>query len=213
VAAFPPSTKRYSFSVGWGLPHRKRLDKIQSMPNYKRARFEGGYYFFTLVTYDRTKIFSNEIARSCLRQAIEKTQSMRTFDTVAFCLLFEHLHCIWELPENDSDYSKRWSSIKGLFSIQYLKLSGRNVIITQSRARKGEVCIWQRRFWEHQIRDEKDLQRHVDYIHYNPVKHGLVRQVEDWPWSTYHKFVKDGFYGRPSDFVDVTNINTVDFGE
>jgi putative transposase len=183
------------------------------MPNYTRAKFTGCYYFFTLVTYERIKLFSNELARSCLRQAIEKTQSRRPFETIAFCLLFEHLHCIWKLPENDSDFSKRWSSIKGIFSKEYLKLSGQKRKVSLSRARKGEVCIWQRRFWEHQIRDEKDLQRHVDYIHYNPVKHSLVQQIEDWPWSTYHKFVKDGFYGRSNDFGDVTNTGMDDFGE
>jgi len=75
------------------------------------------------------------------------------------------------------------------------------------------VAIWQRRFWEHQIRDESDLQRHVDYIHFNPVKHGLVRHVEDWPWSTYHKYTKKGFYGRVNDFENVTNIGTQGFGE
>jgi putative transposase len=75
------------------------------------------------------------------------------------------------------------------------------------------VTIWQRRFWEHQIRNERDLQRHVDYIHYNPVKHGLVRQVEDWPWSTYHKYVKEGLCGHVNDFENVTNIGTETFGQ
>jgi putative transposase len=81
------------------------------------------------------------------------------------------------------------------------------------RANKGEVCIWQKRFWEHQIRDERDLQRHIDYIHYNPVKHGLVKSVDDWLWSTYHQFVKEGFYGRINDFENVTSANICDFGE
>jgi putative transposase len=183
------------------------------MPNYIRAKFEGGYYFFTVVTYQRAKLFHTELARRVLREAIEKTRSRRPFETVAFCLLFEHLHCIWKLPENDADYSLRWASIKGQFSKEYLNLSVQRRKVTASRARKGEVCIWQRRFWEHQIRDENDLQRHVDYIHYNPVKHGLVREVEDWPWSTYHKYAKEGFYGRVDDFKNVKNISTEGFGE
>jgi len=107
----------------------------------------------------------------------------------------------------------RWSSIKGLFSITYLNLSGQHRRVSSSRARKGEVCIWQRRFWEHQIRDEKDLQRHVDYIHYNPVKHGLVQRIEDWSWSTYHKYVREGFYGRINEFDQVAKIGTEGFGE
>ena len=183
------------------------------MPNYRRAKFEGGYYFFTVVTHQRAELFHNELARCVLREAIEKTRSRRPFETVAFCLLFEHLHCIWKLPENDADYSMRWASIKGQFSKEYLNLIGQRTKVIASRARKGEVCIWQRRFWEHQIRDENDLQRHVDYIHYNPVKHGLVREVEDWPWSTYHKYIKDGFYSGGSDFENVTNITMEGFGE
>ena len=129
--------------------------------------------------------------------------------------MFEHLHCIWiwKHPEGDADFSKRWSSIKGQFSKTYLNLSGRHRQIIPSRARKGEVCIWQRRFWEHQIRDEKDLQHHVDYIHYNPVKHGLVQNVENWPWSTYHKYVKEGFYGHVNNFNKTAKMSAEYFGQ
>jgi len=183
------------------------------MPNYIRAKFEGGYCFFTVVTYERTILFHTELARRCLRKAIEETRSRRPFETIAFCLLFEHLHCIWKLPEDDADYSKRWSSIKGLFRRTYLNLSGQRRRASSSRARKGEVCIWQRRFWEHQIRNENDLQRHVDYIHYNPIKHGLVQCVDDWPWSTYHKYAKEGFYGRVNDFEHIMKVSTDAFGE
>ena len=183
------------------------------MPNNIRARFEGCYYFFTVVTYRRAELFRTELARRLFREAIEKTRSQQPFETIAFCLLFEHLHCVWKLPENDADFSKRWSSIKGQFSIAYLNFSGRRGRVSSSRARKGEVAIWQRRFWEHQIRDENDLRRHVDYIHYNPVKHGLVQDIEDWPWSTYHKYVKRGFYGRVNDFENVTNSGAEGFGE
>ena len=154
------------------------------MPNYKRAKFEGGYYFFTLVTYKRIPLFKKEFARDCLRDAISKTRLRHPFETIAFCLLYNHLHCIWKLPENDSAYSMRWSSIKGIFSKAYLKTHNDVKSVPLSRLRKGEVCIWQRRFWEHQIRDEHDLQNHIDYIHYNPLKHGMVQHVKDWQWST-----------------------------
>jgi putative transposase len=183
------------------------------MPNYIRAKFQGGYYFFTVVTYQRAKLFRTELARCCLREAIEKTRLRRSFEIVAFCLLFDHLHCIWKLPEADADFSIRWSSIKGQFSKKYLSLSGRRKQVSLSRARKGEVRIWQRRFWEHQIRDENDLQCHIDYIHYNPVKHGLVQRVKDWPWSTYHRYVKEGFYGGVNDFEQISNISTNGFGQ
>ena len=183
------------------------------MPNYIRAKFEGGYYFFTVVTCNRKRLFHTELARRCLREAIEKTRSRRPFETIAFCLLFDHLHCIWKLPENDADYSKRWSSIKGLFSRAYSNVSRKHRQVSSSRVRKGEVCIWQRRFWEHQIRDEQDLQHHIDYIHYNPVKHGFVQRIEDWPWSTYHKFVREGFYGRVKEFKQIAKVSTEGFGE
>ena len=183
------------------------------MPNYVRAKFEGGYYFFTVVAYHRAKLFSTELARSCLKQAIHKTQERLAYESVAFCLLPEHLHCVWKLPEGDANFSKRWSSIKGHFSREYLRSGGQQGQVPASRKRKGEACIWQRRFWEHRIRDEKDLQRHVDYIYYNPVKHGLVQQVEDWPWSTYHRFVKKGFYGRMNDFNKIINVSVTNFGE
>ena len=183
------------------------------MPNYIRAKFEGGYYFFTVVTYKRKRLFHTELARHCLREAFEKTRSRRPFETIAFCLLFERLHCIWKLPEGDADYSTRWSSIKGRFSKTYLSLCGQCRQVSSSRARKGEVCIWQRRFWEHQIRDTDDLQRHIDYIHYNPVKHGLVQCIEDWPWSTYHRYVKEGFYGQDNHLGQISKGSTEGFGE
>jgi putative transposase len=183
------------------------------MPNYIRAKFEGGYYFFTIVTYHRVKLFHSELARRCLREAVHKTQSQRPCETVAFCLLPDHLHCVWKMPEGDADFSTRWSSIKGRFSREYLQLCDYQRHVDPSLKRKGEVCIWQRRFWEHQIRNEQDLQRHVDYVHYNPVKHGLVQQVEDWPWSTYHRYVRQGIYGAAGDFDKVVNVSLTDFGE
>lgn len=183
------------------------------MPNYIRAKFEGGYYFFTVVTYRRRKLFNTAAARNCLRQAISKTRIRRPFQMVALCLLPDHLHCLWKLPDGDADFSTRWASIKGLFSQQYLREHSSTITTTPSRRRTGEVCIWQRRFWEHQIRDENDLNKHLDYIHYNPVKHDLVERVEDWPWSTYHRYVKDGFYTADKSFPDVTRGVTTDFGE
>ena len=112
----------------------------------------------------------------------------------AICLLPDHLHCIWKLPDGDCDFSYRWSAIKSDFARTYLSAAGKEILQSPSRLKKRERGIWQRRFWEHQIRDETDLQRHIDYIHYNPMKHELVNRVEDWPWSTYHKYVHDGFY-------------------
>ncbi len=183
------------------------------MPNYIRAKFEGGYFFFTVVTNRRVKLFLTPLARDCLREAIDFTQSRRPFESVAFCLLPEHLHCVWKLPEDDADFSTRCASIKGRFSRSYLRLGGKQPTPSPSRRRKGEAGLWQRRFWEHQIRDERDLQRHVDYVHYNPLKHGLVERLEDWPWSSYHRYVRDGFYGGPGPFEDITKSDATGFGE
>ena len=166
------------------------------MSHYRRVKFCGGYYFFTVVCYKRRKILANEIARKCLRHAFEKVRSERYFETIAFCLLPEHLHCIWKLPEGDGDFSTRWSLIKRDFTINYLKEGGGESTQSNSRLKHRHRGIWQKRFWEHQIRDERDLQSHIDYIHYNPVKHGLVEDIDDWPWSTYHKYVESGYYGK-----------------
>lgn len=180
-----------------------------TMSNYRRANFPGGYYFFTVVTYNRQKLFSEETAREYLRQAWLVTQSKYPFDTVALCLLPEHLHCIWKLPPDDADFSTRWASIKALFTRKYSKFA-RNNKITESHTKHRESAIWQRRFWEHQIRDETDLQNHVNYIHYNPVKHKLVLNANDWPWSTYQKYIKQ----RRTNILDVNyEIPDTDFGE
>jgi putative transposase len=168
----------------------------KKMTNYRRAQFEGGYYFFTVITYKRRIFLTDDNSRLCLRQAINETKLKSYFDVIAFCLLPNHLHCIWKLPEGDNNYSLRWSRIKTKFTRKYLESGGTECRQSCSRDIKRERGIWQRRFWEHQIRDEKDLQRHIDYIHYNPLKHELVKQVEDWPWSTYHRNIKENEYQR-----------------
>jgi putative transposase len=164
------------------------------MTQYRRAKFCGGYYFFTVVTYKRKRFLVDDTARECLRTAWQDVRQSRPFEVTALCLLPDHLHCLWRLPEGDNDYSTRWMLIKKRFTRQYLKTGGQESGQSLSRERKRERGVWQRRFWEHQIRDQEDLNKHVDYIHYNPLKHGLVKAVEDWPWSTYHRFVREGFY-------------------
>jgi putative transposase len=166
----------------------------RTMTNYRRSRFEGGYYFFTVVADGRRPLLTTDLARECLHQSFQKVRSQRPFEIVAFCLLPDHLHCIWRLPQGDNAYSVRWSLIKHDFTYQYLRAGGREYLQSQSRKDRRERGIWQRRFWEHQIRDEHDLQIHVDYIHFNPVKHGLVMDVDEWPWSTYHRYLNSGRY-------------------
>jgi putative transposase len=171
------------------------------MPDYRRAKIPGGTYFFTVVTFDRMPILDNDLSREILRSAFDNVKTQYPFEMEAFCLLPDHLHCVWSLPGQDSDYSKRWRAIKGHFAREYQRSGGLHGIQSVSRLRRGEAAVWQRRFWEHAIRDDKDLHRHLDYIHYNPVKHGLVRAAADWPWSSFEKYVEIGFYekdwGRP----------------
>ena len=175
---------------------RGRFNYDTYMSHYRRTEFHGGYYFFTVVTYKRRKILTGELARKHLRHAFEKVRSKRYYETIAFCLLPEHLHCIWKLPEGDGDFSARWSFIKRNFTMNYLRAEGDEFTQSSSRLEHRHRGIWQKRFWEHQIRDERDLQNHIDYIHYNPVKHGLVKDIDEWLWSTYHKYVESGYYGQ-----------------
>jgi len=161
------------------------------MSRYRRNRTPGGTFFFTVNTYRRQKLFNDPKTRAILRAVFEKIQRTKPFQMIALCLLPEHIHCIWTLPESDADYSSRWGTIKGHFTREYGAYIG-------SRPRPGttrrESAFWQRRFWEHHITGEADLNRHIDYIHYNPVKHGLVNTPADWEWSTFGRFVKQGIY-------------------
>jgi putative transposase len=168
------------------------------MPRYRRARAEGGTYFFTVVTHGRRSLFDMDLAREWLHNAFEATRRKQPFEILALSLLPDHIHTIWELPDGDADFSGRWRRIKLSFTHWYRSASG-------DRSR-----FWQERFWEHMIRNDEDLSRHVDYIHYNPVKHGLVENASDWPWSTYHRYVDEGLYapgwGDSGDVI--ADINT-----
>lgn len=164
------------------------------MSDYRRYYVEGGTYFFTVVTHHRRPIFSADFCRRSLHQAIEKVRNQWPWEIVAIILLPDHLHTIWTLPQSDCNYSLRWQKIKEYFSKTYIVQCGNTVMESASRVKKGETEIWQRRFWEHTCRDEEDLKRCLDYIHWNPVKHGLVSRVVDYPWSTFHRYVKLGEY-------------------
>ena len=166
------------------------------MPNYHRVFVEGATYFFTVVTFNRLPLLTTDEGRAILHDAWLEVQGRFPFRTVAVCLLPEHLHCIWSLPEGEAGYPLRWKEIKRLFTRSYLALVGPGEERNTSRLKQGEAAIWQRRYWEHLIRDEQDLRRHEDYIHYNPVKHGLVQRVVDWPWSSFHRYVRMGYYER-----------------
>jgi putative transposase len=164
------------------------------MPEYRRVFIQGGTYFFTVVTYQRQPILTTPTARILLHEAWEEVRKRFPFTIEAICLLPDHIHCIWTLPEGDSDYSVRWKEIKRLFTRSYLDQIGPGELQNTSRMKRGEAAVWQRRFWEHTIRDEADYTNHLNYIHYNPIKHGLVQRAIHWPWSSFHRYVQMGFY-------------------
>lgn len=175
------------------------------MPNYRRALRAGGTFFFTVTLADRSSdLLVREIDR--LRRTYRHVQKQWPFESLAICVLPDHLHAIWSLPEDDADFPQRWSLIKSGFSRGLAP-----AVRSASKAAKREKGLWQRRYWEHAIRDETDLARHIDYIHFNPVKHGYVRQVCDWPHSSFHRYVSRG--DLPRDWGgDMREIGGV-FGE
>ena len=162
------------------------------MPDYGRSR-DGRTYFFTVVAYMRQPILCLGDSMKALEETTMEVQQDRPFEIKAWVILPDHLHAIWELPDGDSDYSTRWSLIKKGFT---KKLKGRHETpaLNGSRIKRREGGVWQRRFWEHQVRDEPDFRGHVEYIHYNPVKHGLVHSPREWKYSSFHKFVDEGLY-------------------
>jgi putative transposase len=177
------------------------------MSRYRRALFEGGTFFFTVTLADRSsELLVRHIDR--LRRIYADVQRRRPFETVAICVLPDHIHAIWRLPPNDADFPLRYRLIKSSFS--------RGLAIdlprTPSKIAKRERGLWQRRYWEHAIRDDADLERHIDYIHFNPVKHGLVGRVCDWPHSSFKQYVQRG--DLPLDWGgDVRNPAAGEYGE
>jgi putative transposase len=164
------------------------------MAKYRRNFVPGGTYFFTVVTEGRRPFLTDELARRILRDAMRRIRAQRPFTIDAFVLLPDHLHAVWTLPADDAAYPLRWKRIKERFTSEFLASAGEESIISASRSYKGERGVWQRRYYEHTVRDEADLKRCIDYIHINPLKHGLVDCVADWPWSSFHRYVALGEY-------------------
>ena len=170
------------------------------MAQYIRNYVPGGTYFFTVVTHQRRPILTSELGRPLLRAAFDKILTRRPVTIVAIVLLPDHLHTVWTLPADDTDYSLRWGQIKEAFTRSYLASGGSEGHRSASRVSHRERAVWQPRFWEHTCRDEDDLKRCVDYIHWNPIKHGLIVKPAQYPWSSFHRFIKLGEY--PPDWGD-----------
>ena len=164
------------------------------MSQYRRSYVPGGVFFLTLVTYRRIPLFSDAKNISLLRKAMAKMRTEKPFDITAAVVLPDHLHFIWTLPSDDSNYSQRVSRLKVLFTRSLRGKRALSVDVSPSRRKHRESDVWQRRFWEHTIFDEHDLHRHLDYLHYNPVKHGLVSCPHLWEYSSFHKWVERGRY-------------------
>jgi putative transposase len=159
------------------------------MTDYRRNRVPGGTYFFTVNLFDRrSDLLVREI--DTFRDAVRRVRAKARFHIDAWVVLPEHMHCMWTLPDEDTNFSGRWQAIKTVFSRRIAAGEPRST----SRTGKGERGIWQRRFWEHTIRDDLDYVTHLDYIHFNPVKHGLAARADDWPYSSFHRCVRNGLY-------------------
>lgn len=157
---------------------------------YRRLYTAGATYFFTVNLQDRkSDLLIREI--DLLRKCFRKVKQKHPFEINAIAILPDHIHAIWTMPQDDADFSKRWRLIKYYFSHA---LKNTDEHISESRAQKQERGIWQRRFWEHKIRNQEDYNNHVNYIHYNPLKHGYVQKAKDWEYSSFHKYVEQGIY-------------------
>ena len=186
--------------------HQGKNEEKALMVRYRRSTIEGGVYFFTLTLKDRR----SDILRvhiSDFKRCYNKVKTQYPFKNLAYVVLPDHLHCIWQLPSGDANYSLRWREIKKGFTRVLLKKG-----IPLKRNKHGEYNLWQRRYWEHTIRDEKDLENHVNYIHYNPVKHGLVQQVKDWSHSSFPHYVKRGMLKENWAVSEVLLLNC-EYGE
>ena len=177
------------------------------MPNYRRNFQPGATYFFTVVLRDRD---SNLLAHyiHALRAAYREVRNRLPFRTDAIVVLPDHLHAVWTLPAGETDYPARWRLIKAGFSRRIPRIIGAVGPVGHGRGERG---IWQRRYWEHTIRDGADFANHIDYIHFNPVRHGHVSRVADWRWSSFHRYVREGTY--PLDWGGVSGEEPAVTGE
>ena len=180
------------------------------MSSYLRD-YSGTIYFFTLVAFERRAIFCQDDFLIALRHVVDEVRQSKPFKVVAWVQLPDHLHCILEFDTPNAEYSKIWGMIKRKTTQACPQYHLSFEQLSVSKVLRNEQAIWQRRFYEHLIRDENDLIQHFNYIHYNPVKHGLVRSVKDWRYSTFHRHVRNGFYDENwGSGMDLSSLNHLD---
>lgn len=166
------------------------------MPDYRRSFIPGGTYFFTVKTELNAPVFGELAAVRVLGTVMREAKRRWPFRIDAIVVLPDHLHAIWSLPAGDVGYSTRWAWIKKEFTKRYLASGGQEQATSGSRRKNRRRGVWQRRFWEHTIEEERDYEAHFDYVHWNPVKHGYVTCPVDWPHSSFHRWVRAGVYPR-----------------
>jgi putative transposase len=174
------------------------------MPNYRRNLLPGGTFFFTIVVLGRRPILADASARSLLRQAMLAVRRDKPFGVEAMVLLPDHLHVIWRLPPGDADFPARWSKTKSLFTRRWLAAGGPELPVSAGKGRDRRRGVLQPHYYEHTIRDEEEFIQHVEYIHYNPVRHGYVQRPRDWAWSSFHRYTRLGYY--PIDWCCGLNV-------
>ena len=180
------------------------------MPTYIRAKNPGGTFFLTFVSHKRRRFLKDSLALECLQDAYQVTVRRRRFLLRAYCVLPDHIHVLVTLPRGDDDFPTRCSAFKGAFTRAYLRAGGEEGQRNVSRYRSGEAAVWQRRYWEHAIRNQRDFERHFDYIHFNPVKHGLVREPGEWEWSTFRRYTLRGWYEADWGKTEPRNIRALE---
>lgn len=163
------------------------------MSRYRPSQ-TGSTYFFTIVAHGRRPIFCNPVIRTSLARAVQFVRETRPFVVDAWVILPDHMHCMWTLPDGDVDYAARWLALKRYVASDVGRRLQESAFAAPSPHHRREVTLWQRQFWEHPIHDQADFERHMDYIHFDPVKHGQVARVQDWPHSTFHRHVQEGTY-------------------
>jgi len=166
------------------------------MPEYRRLDAPGATVFFTVVTEQRRPIFNDPVAVDLLRGAFRRVLADHPFTIDAIVIMPDHIHAIWTMPPGDDRFGLRWSAVKAAFTRAYLAGGGQETRRSASRKARNERGVWQRRFWDHVIRDDDDLGRHMDYVYYNPVKHGYVDCPHAWPHTSFHRHVRNGLYAK-----------------
>ena len=180
------------------------------MPDYRRLYVPGGTVFCTLVTYRRRPLFNEPQACKLLGEAMRDVRTQLPFQALSVVLMPDHMHAILTLPQGDGDYSTRWKRVKRELTLNWLAHGGSECHVTASQSRRGNRGVWQRRFYEHQVRDEDELAALCDYVHFNPVKHGHAKAPWDWPYSSFRRFVEAGHYTKDWGQSEPSSIQGID---